>query len=92
MQTEQTQRIIETKFTVGNLITIGLLLFSMVMAYSRLATKDEVADAIETIKKEYVSREVNTLQLQLLTTQMQAVNVKIDEIQRDVKEVKKFIR
>lgn len=77
---------------MGNIITIGLLLFSMVMAYSRLATKDEVAFAIETIKKEYVSREVNTLQLQLLTTQMQAVNVKIDDIQKDVKEVKRFIR
>lgn len=89
---EQSQRFIEAKFTVGNIITIGLLLFSMVMAYSRLATKDEVAFAIETIKKEYVSREVNTLQLQLLTTQMQAVNVKIDDIQKDVKEVKRFIR
>ncbi len=92
MQTENAQRFIEAKFTVGNIITIGLLLFSMVMAYARLATKDEVALAIETIKKEYVSREVNTLQLQLLTTQMQAVNVKIDDIQKDVKEVKRFIR
>ena len=91
MDTEP-RRSVDTKFTVGNIITISLLLFSMVMAYSRLATKDEVAGAIETIKKEYVSREVNTLQLQLLTTQMQTVNAKIDDIQKDVKEVKRFIR
>lgn len=83
---------IDTKVTVGNLITIALLLFSMVMAYSRLATKEEVASAVESIKKEYVSREVNTLQLQMLSSQVQAVNLKMEDMQKDVKEIKRFIR
>jgi hypothetical protein len=83
---------IDTKFTVGNAITIGLLLFSMVMAYSRLATKDEVASAVESIKKEYVSREVNTLQLQMLSTQLQAVNLKMEDVQKDVKEIKRWVK
>jgi hypothetical protein len=91
MDTEP-RRAVDTKFTVGNIITISLLLFSMVMAYARLATKDEVASAVESIKKEYVSREVNTLQLQMLSTQLQAVNLKMEDVQKDVKEIKRFIR
>ena len=83
---------IDAKFTVGNIITIGLLLFSMVMAYSKLATKDEVADAVQSIKKEYVSREVNTLQLQMLSSQVQDVNGKIDDVQKDLKEIKRWVK
>ena len=83
---------IETKLTVANIIQIGLLLFAMAMAWSRLSTKEEVASAVESIKKEYVSREVNTLQLQVLTNQVLSVNNKVDEMQKDVKEIKRFVR
>lgn len=83
---------IDAKFTVGNLITIGLLLVSMIMAWSRLATKDEVSSAIESIRKDYVSREVNTLQLQLISSQVLAVNSKIDDVQKDLKEIKRFVK
>ena len=90
---------IDTKFTVGNIITIGLLLFSMVMAYSKLATKDEIQDvrkdfsnSLDGMKKDYVSREVNTLQLQVLTNQVISVDGKVDEMQRDLKEIKRWVK
>lgn len=80
------------RITPGNWIVIGMMLFSMIMAYSRLATKDEVATAIETVKKEYVSRESQTLQLQLVNAQVTALNSSIDEVKRDIKDIKRNLR
>ena len=83
---------IDTKLTIGNLIQICLLLFAMAMAWSRLATKDEVAQGLEAIKKEYVSRELNNLQLQVITNQVLSVNGKVDDIQKDLKEIKRWVK
>lgn len=83
---------IEMKLTVANLIQIGLLLFAMAMAWSRLATKEEVGSAVDSIKKEYVSREVNTLQLQMLSNQMQVLSSRVEDVQKDVKEIKRFVK
>jgi len=91
--------IIDTKLTMGNIIQIGLLLFSMIMAFSQLATKaeikaarDDFAQSFEVFKKEYVSREVNTLQLQMISNQVQAMNLKVEDVQKDMKDIKRFVK
>ena len=82
----------DNKVSLTNIVTLGLLIFAMIAAYSKLATKDEVATSVEAIKREYVSREVNTLQLQMLSTQVQSVNLKMEDLQKDVKEIKRVVR
>lgn len=83
---------IDTKITIGNVVTIGLLLFSMAMAWSRLATKDEVTAGLEGIRKEYVSREMNSLQIQLLSRQVDSLSLTVQEVRTDVKEIKRWVK
>lgn len=83
---------IDSKMTVGNIITIALLLVSMVMAWARLATKDEVKTGLEDIRKEYVSREVNSLQIQLLSRQVDSLTATVHEMRTDVKEIKRWVK
>lgn len=83
---------VDTKVTMGNIIVITMLVFSMIMAYSKLATKDEVAHSLKELKTDYVRSDVFSLQMGIIDTKIQSINGKIDEIKSDVKDIKRAIK
>lgn len=82
----------DPKITLGNYITIGTLLVAMAMAYSKLATRDELKLAMEEMRKDFVTREVNSLQIQLIGRDVTALTLKVDEMKIDVKDIKRMAR
>ena len=82
----------DPKITLGNYITIGTMLVGMALAYSKLATRDELKSAMEDMRKDFVTREVNSLQIQLIGRDVTALTLKVDEMKVDVKEIKRFVR
>lgn len=82
----------EPKITLGNYITIGIMLVSIALAYAKLATRDELKASLEDMRKEYVTREVNSLQIQLIGRDLTSLTLKIDEMKTDVKEIKRVVR
>lgn len=82
----------DPKITLGNYLTIGVLIVSMALAYGKLATREELQMAIEKVKAEYVSREVNSLQIQLLSRQVEDLNATVKEVRNDVKEIKRWVK
>lgn len=65
---------------------------SMILAYAKLATRQELQDAITEVKKEYVSREVNKLELQILTNQTNTILLRLEEVRSDLKEIKRVMK
>lgn len=89
----------DARISISHLITIGLLLLSMAGAYVQLATKGEVKQAVESVntavdgvKREYVTRELLGLQVQLLSTQVVTLSTKIEELKGDIKDIKRAVR
>lgn len=82
----------DPKITLGNYITIGTLLVAMSLAYSKLASREELQSAMEEMRKDFVTREVNSLQIQLIGRDVTALTLKVDEMKIDVKEIKRIVR
>ena len=89
---DQTLKFYDPRITLGNWIAIGVMIFQIIYSFSKLATRDELASAITEVKREYVSREVNRLQVELLTSQVGAVNVKLEEVRGDIKDQSRILR
>jgi hypothetical protein len=78
--------------TLGNIITIAVLLSSTIYSFSQLATRKELDIAINEVRKEYVSREVQKLELSLISTRIQELDNKVEEIKADVKDIKRVVK
>jgi cell division protein FtsL len=74
----------ESKISLGNLLQIIILLVALVVAWSKLVTHAELAD--------YVRNDIHQLQLQIISAKISDLNAKSDEIQSDVKEIKRAIK
>ncbi len=79
----------DPKISLGNYVTIGIMLVSIALAYAKLATREELKIAVEEVRKDYVTREVNSLQIQLIGRDLTALTLKIDEMKNDVKDIKR---
>lgn len=82
----------ESKISLVGLIQIGLIVIGFAAAWGKVPTREEVALELEKVKSESVTKEVNTLQIQMLTLQVTALDKKIETISTDVKDIKRTVR
>lgn len=78
----------DPRITLGNVINIGVLLVTIVYAYSQLATRKEMIDFVAEVKREYVSREVLKLEIQLIGVEVKGLGTKLEEMRSELKEVR----
>lgn len=82
----------ESKISLGAIVQTALLLIGFTLAWGKLATRDEVDLKISAVKSESVTKDVNTLQIQLITNQLNTLAGQVQEVKIDVKDIKRAVR
>lgn len=82
----------EAKISLGAIVQTALLIIGFALAWGKLATRDEVDLKISAVKNESVTKDVNTLQIQLITNQLNVLAGQVQEVKSDVKDIKRAVR
>lgn len=82
----------ESKISLGAIVQTALLIIGFALAWGKLATREEVDLKISAVKNESVTKDVNTLQIQLITNQLNTLAGQVQEVRSDVKDIKRAVR
>lgn len=87
------QHFFEKKITLGNLIQIAVLVVAIVLAYGRMEANQEIIRGrVDQISKEVESARLQFVRADVHTLQIQVIQERLDEIQQDLKEIKKAVK
>lgn len=83
---------IDTKVSLMSIVQLAVLLVAIVLAWSKMVTREELVMNIKEVKTDYVRSDVFNLQIGILDTKIESVDKKVNEIGQDVKSIRKVVQ